>query len=148
VLAAWAVSTGDDFPDQSVATTVRLARFDSDGQRQGPIYDLQAPVTDREAVDPRWVDMGDDVGLLWAEGSIIYFCAGCMPDHSVRFVVLDGDDFTPESSVVELVTPLSSGGLLAPQAVRVGDDLLVAAAITYHVSAEGASATIRCTTTD
>jgi hypothetical protein len=89
--------------------------------------------------------MGDDVGLLWAEGSIIYICAGCVPDHSLKFVVLDGEDFTPRSKAVELPNTLPNGGLLSPETARLGDDLLIVSTVTYHTSAEGASGTIRCT---
>jgi hypothetical protein len=145
VLAAWSVVSGDSSYDvQDAATTVRIARFDADGQRQGLMYDLQAPVKDRESVQASWVDMGDDVGLLWAEGSIIYVCAGCVPDHSLKLVVLDGQDFSPQSNAVELANTLPSGGLLSPETARNGDDLLVVSTVTYHTSAEGASGTIRC----
>jgi hypothetical protein len=146
VLAAWSVvSAGSSFEAQDAATTIRLGRFDADGKRQGPLFDLQAPVRDRESIQPFWVGMGDDVGLLWAEGSIIYICAGCVPDHSLKLVVLDGEDFTPRSKAVELPNTLPNGGLLSPETARLGDDLLIVSTVTYHTSAEGASGTIRCT---
>lgn len=145
VLAAWSVVSGDNsYEAQDAATTVRIARFDADAKRQGPMYELQAKVKDRENVQPFWVDMGADVGLLWAEGSIIYICGGCVPDHSLKFVALDGDSFTPQSNAVTLANTLPTGGLLSPEIARRGDDLLVVSSVTYHTSAEGASATIRC----
>lgn len=145
VLAAWSVVTGDtSYEVQDAAITVRIARFDANGERQGLMYDLQAPVKDRESVDAFWVEMGDDVGLLWAEGSIIYICAGCVPDHSLKLVVLDGQDFTPQSNVIELANTLPTGGLLSPETAGVADDLVVVSTVTYHTSAEGASGTIRC----
>jgi hypothetical protein len=145
VLAAWSVVNGNtSYEVQDAAITLRVARFDADGQRQGLMYDLQAPVTDQESVDPFWVEMGDDVGLLWAEGSIIYICAGCVPDHSLKFVVLDGQDFTPRSNAIELANTLPSGGLLSPETARLDDELLVVSTVAYHTSAEGASGTIRC----
>jgi hypothetical protein len=145
VLAAWSIVSGDSsFETQDAATTIRVARFDANGERQGPMYDLQAPVKDRENVQPFWVDVGEDLGLLWAEGDIIYICAGCVPNHLLKFVVLDGQTFTPQSNVVAAVNTLPSGGLLSPETVRMGDDLLVVSTVTYHTSAEGASATIRC----
>lgn len=146
VLAAWSIVTGDNsYETEDAATTIRLARFDDKGERQGLMYDLQAPVEDRESVQPFWVEVGDDVGLLWAEGSIIYICGGCVPDHSLKFVVLDGENFTPRSNVVQLANTLPSGGLLSPAAARTGDELLVVSSVTYHTSAEGASGAIRCT---
>jgi hypothetical protein len=144
VLAAWSILHGDKREAMEAATTVRVGRFDAKGKRQGPMYDLQAPVTHRESVQPFWVEMGDDVGLLWAEGSIIYICAGCVPDHSLKFVVLDGQDFNPRSNAVELTNTLPAGGLLSPESARIGDHLLVVSTVTYHTSAEGASGTLRC----
>jgi hypothetical protein len=143
VLAAWSTLSGS-VETEDAATTIRVARFDANGARQGPMYDLQAPVKDREAVQPLWIEMGDDVGLLWADGSIIYICGGCVPNHSLKLVVLDGEKFTPQSKVLELVNPLPAGGLLSPDAVRTGDELLVVSTVTYHTSGEGASGTIRC----
>jgi hypothetical protein len=145
VFVAWSVLHGDSsYEVQEAATTIRVARFDANGQRQGPIYDLQAPVMDRENVQPFWVDMGDDVGLLWAEGSIIYICGGCVPDHQLKFVVLDGQSFNPQSDVAVLTNTLPSGGLLSPATARHGDDLLVVSTVTYHTSGEGASGALRC----
>ena len=145
VLAAWSVTSGDNSVEgQEGATTIRIARFDANGERQGLMYDLQAKVTDQESVQPFWVDFGEDLGLLWADGSIIYICGGCVPDHSLKFVVLDGQTFTPQSDVVQLVNTLPAGGLLSPEATRSESDLLVVSSVTYHTSAEGASASIRC----
>jgi hypothetical protein len=145
VLAAWSVSTGDrSYEKQDAATTIRLARFDADGKLQGFMYDLQAPVKDREAVQPLLLAVGDDVGLLWAEGSIIYICGGCVPDHSQKFVVLDGGTFIPQSSVSEFENTFPSGGLLSAQVAQKGDDLLVVSTLTYHTWGEGTSGALRC----
>lgn len=146
VFVAWTVDSGDsDVEAMDAATTIRIARFDADGVRQGLMYDLQAPVRDRESVQPSWIEIGDDVGLIWSDGSIIYFCAGCVPNHSLKFVVLDGETLTPQSEVVALMNTLPSGGLLIPAVAHAGDDLVVVSSVTYHTSAEGASGTIRCT---
>lgn len=145
VLAAWSVTSGNTWYEvQEAATTIRLARFGADGKLQGKMYDLQAPVEDREAVEPLWVEMGDDVGLLWAEGEIIYICGGCVPDHSQKFVVLDGQSLIPQGKVVELANSFPSGGLLSAQAARKGDELLVVSTLTYHTWGEGASGALRC----
>jgi hypothetical protein len=145
VLVAWSITKGSSsYENQDAATTVRLARFDADGKLQGSMFDLQAPVKNREAVQPRLIDMGEDVGLLWAEGSIIYICGGCVPNHSQKLVVLDGQSFIPQSDVTELANTFPSGGLLSSEAVRMGDELLVVSTLTYHTWGEGASGTIRC----
>lgn len=133
------------------ATTIRIARFDANGERQGSMYDLQAPVKGRERLEPFWITVGDDVGLIWADGSILTFCAGCVPNHSLTFVVLDGQTLSPQSNVVALLntTFLSAysmtGGFLSPVLARSGDDLVLVSTVTYHVSQELGSATIRCT---
>jgi hypothetical protein len=57
-----------------------------------------------------WQAVPDAVGLMWARGSHIYVCAGCVPDHSIEFVVLDPDDLVPLSDVLK-ISP-AEGGLL------------------------------------
>ena len=145
VLAAWSVTRGDNSVEvQEAATTIRVARFDANGERQGPMYDVQAPVNDREAVQAWWVEVGDDVGLLWSDGSIIYSCGGCILNHSLKFVVLDGQTFLPQSNVVELVNPLLPGGLWHPRTAPVGDELLVVSTLEHLTAIEGVSAAIQC----
>jgi hypothetical protein len=147
LLVAWSVTEGDDMMS-SAATTLHVARFDAAGTLVSQVYELQAPVTDRELINPAWIDLGDDVGLLWSEGSIIYICGGCIPDNQIRFVVLDGDDLAPKSDVVTLVNESSEVGLMAPAAARQGDDVIIVASIQHHVWAEGASGTVSCSQSD
>jgi hypothetical protein len=144
IWAAWVESQGS-YSDQTVASTIRIGRFDVNGNRVQSDLRLQRPVEDHAAVDPRWIDFGSDVGLLWSIGSVIYICAGCMPDNHLEFVVLDGTDLTPKSSLLTMSNRSTHGGLLDPSVVRVGDELLVVSSATYHTSAEGTSATIHCT---
>jgi hypothetical protein len=143
-LAAWTSEAGDgSFEAQELQRSLNIGWFDASGARTGELYQLKTPVTDEEHVDPVWVDMGEDVGLAWSEGSIIYICAGCYPDNELRFVVLDGDDLSPRSDVLELRSP-TAFGLRYPRALRSGDDILITTDVTRHVDAEGASATLRC----
>jgi len=143
LLVAW-VEEGGEFDDESLHRTIRIGAIGPSGERLGPTYALQSPVVNEENVDPRLVDLGDDVGLLWSQGTVIYFCAGCFPDNHLEFAVFDGDDFTRRSEVLELASP-TTFGLRLPHAVPSASDILVVANVTHHVDAEGASATIRCT---
>lgn len=142
LLVAWTQQTGNF--DSKIARTIHVGSIDASGERSGPAFALQAPVVDQENVDPHWVDMGDDVGLFWSQGSVIYICAGCFPDNELRFVVLGGDDLKRKSEVLSLPSP-TVFGLRSPLAVREQDEILTVASVTHHVDAEGASATLRCT---
>lgn len=141
LLVAWTEQTGDF--DGDMTRTIHVGAIGASGELIGSTYALQAPVVDEENVDPHWVDMGDDVGLFWSQGSIIYICAGCFPDNQLKFVVLGGDDFTRRSEVLSLASP-NVFGLRSPLAVRSGEEILALASVTHHVDAEGASATLRC----
>ena len=142
VLAAWSENQGSQV-DQRRATILRLGRFDQKGNALGPSAPLQAPVLDRANNDARWIALGNDVGLVWAEGKIIYICAGCFPDNHLKFAIFDGANFTRKSDVLDLPSPVTAG-LTDPQMVGAASNLLLVSSITYHVSAEGASATIAC----
>jgi hypothetical protein len=140
VLAAWTVNGEDENGKRH--GIIRVARIDG-SSGAATTYDVQRPVIDQGNSGPRWVDMGADVGLMWGRGQIIYVCAGCYPDDALQFVVLDGSDFTPKSELLSVPSPVAPG-LTRAELVRYGDDILVVASITYHVSAEAASATIHC----
>lgn len=154
LLSAWSVrhtlepttrsSDGSSEPRPSRASSVRIGWFDREGKSLGAARDLQAPVPDEENVDPVWVDLGEDVGLLWSRGSAIYFCAGCTPDNHLQLVVLDGDTLEPKSGLLRLDSPASDGGLIHPQLIDTGSDLLITADVGYHVTAESMAATVRC----
>jgi hypothetical protein len=142
VLAAWSENQRSQV-DEHRATILRLGRFDQKGNPLGPSAPLQAPVLDRANDDARWIALGNDVGLVWAEGKIIYICAGCFPDNHLKFAIFDGANFTRKSEVLDLPSPVAAG-LTNPQIVGPSANLLLVSSITYHVSAEGASATIAC----
>jgi hypothetical protein len=143
VLAAWTVFSGG-FENQNISLNVRIGWFDRRGNPVGATYDLQKPVVHEENVEPSWVEFGDDLGLVWAKGGVIYVCAGCIPDNHLEFVVLDGESLSPISNVVRLDNSETNGGLRRPEVVVSGSDLLLIPSITYHVSAEGGTATLRC----
>ncbi|MFO7179137.1 MAG: hypothetical protein DIU78_010600 [Pseudomonadota bacterium] len=141
-LVAWTEGQGG-FELSGRSATINLRWYDSEGEPVGELLPLQEPIIDQENVTPHLVDFGDDIGLFWSQGTIIYICAGCYPDNHLNFVVLDGEDLTPKSDVIEIESPIDQG-LLNPQAVRADDTVLVTASVTHHVFAEGASATLSC----
>jgi hypothetical protein len=141
VLAAWTERFGDF---QQAATGIRVGRFDLRGNLLDS-YSLEAPVWHQQSQDPRWMTLGQDVGLLWSHGIIHYVCAGCVPNNHIRFVILGGSDLRRRSDVLDMAPPpATKGGLLDPQVAGSLSNLLLVSSVTYHVSAEGGSAAIRC----
>jgi hypothetical protein len=128
----------------SIARILRAGWFDREGKPVGASRDVQTPVPDEENVHPVWIDLGEDVGLLWSQGSVIYTCGGCTPDNHLNFVVLDGATLAPKSNVVRLDNPALSGGLIHPQISEQGADLLVVAEVGYRTSSDSMTATLRC----
>lgn len=143
VLLAW-TDEGGSWDGMDTSRTTVLSRLDLEGERMTDDVRVQTPKVNVEHVDPRLLERDGDVGLLWSEGSVIYFCSGCMPDHRLRFVMLDGETLSPASDTLSLLNPASQGGLISPVGWWRGDDLSVVAAVGYHTSGEGAAATIRC----
>lgn len=143
VLAAWTRATGE--PSESLAVTLRVGWFDNRGNPVGDTFDVQSPVFDQENVDPAWVELGDDLGLAWSRGSVIYICAGCIPDNHVEFLALDGETLQPKSEVVSIENSDTNGGLMSSRLSASSGDVTVVSSVTYHTSAEGASSIISCT---
>jgi hypothetical protein len=145
LVVAYTQQTGG-YENSDIAHAVHLARFDlSTHQAIGDSVALQAPVEDQENTQPKLVAVGDDLGLVWSQGGVIYICAGCMPDNHLEFVVLDGEDLNPVSEVVRLENDEAMGGFILPQIASIGDSLLVTSTLQYHVSGEGAFGSITCT---
>jgi hypothetical protein len=143
ILIAWTEQQGG-YETDDIAVTLRVGRFDAGGRRLGSDQSLQRPIEDRYNQAPHWVEFGDELGLLWSTGGVIYVCAGCVPDDELQFVLLDGTDFTPKSQLLTLANLTTEGGLTRAEAVRLDDDLLVVSNVQYHTSAESASASVRC----
>jgi hypothetical protein len=145
LVVAYTQQTGG-YENSDIAHAVHLARFDlTTHQAIGDSVALQAPVEDQENTQPKLVAVGEDLGLVWSQGGVIYICAGCMPDNHLEFVVLDGEDLNPVSEVVRLENDEPMGGFILPQIASVGDALLVTSSLQYHVSGEGAFGSITCT---
>lgn len=143
ILFAW-TDTGGTWDNSDLNRTTILSRLSLEGTRLAQDVRVQTPVTNQERVEPQLIPRGDDIGLLWSEGSVIYFCAGCMPDNQLDFVMLDGATLSPASDVVTLTNPAEQGGLITPAGVWQGDSLTVVAAVGYHVNGEGAAGALEC----
>lgn len=144
LIVAFTQQTGG-WENSDIAHTIHLARFDL--ATREPIGDsvaLQAPVEDQENTQPQLVAVGDDLGIVWSQGGVIYICAGCMPDNHLEFVVLDGEDWNPVSARVTLENNQPMGGFTYPQIAKAGETLLVTSSLQYHVSGEGAFGSITC----
>jgi hypothetical protein len=143
VVAAWSAGTGD--PGSAWASNLRIGRFDERGRPVGEVFELQAAVLHQQNWLPAWVAIGDDLGLVWSRGGVIYICGGCIPDDHLEFVVLDGDTLARKSELVTIENQETSGGLLRSRIVASDSGLTIAANVTYHVTAEAGLATLTCT---
>jgi len=101
---------------------------------------------DVDEVEPSLVPFGDAVAVLWARGSHIYICGGCVPDHGIDLLLVDPATLTPLSNVVSLTNggDPRGGGLLRHRAAVVGSSLLVPYLLTFHVYASLGSAAFDC----
>jgi hypothetical protein len=143
VVAAWGVGTGD--PGNAWASNLRIGRFDDRGRPVGVVRELQEATLHEQNGHPAWVTLGDDLGLVWSRGGVIYICGGCIPDDHLEFVVLDGSTLAKKSEVVTIENQETTGGLLRSQIVASDSGLTVATNVTYHIAAEAGLATISCT---
>jgi hypothetical protein len=98
---------------------------------------------DVDQVEPSLVQWDEDtVALLWAKGSHIYICAGCVPDHDISMMLIDPTTLTPRSNIVQ-VSP-EMGGLLGRTHAVSGADLLLTVGIQFHVHFEPGFAAFHC----
>jgi hypothetical protein len=96
-----------------------------------------------DQVEPSFVPWNDDtVALLWASGSHIYICGGCVPDHGMHMVLIDQNTLSPRSNVVQIEPAM--GGLLGRSHAVSGSDMLVSVGIQFHVHFEPGFAALHC----
>jgi hypothetical protein len=144
-LAAWIEGRqGGDL--HGAGSVVRVARLDGRGNRLGDASSLRSFQADVDEVEPSLVPFGDAVAVLWARGSHIYICGGCVPDHGIDLLLVDPATLTPLSNVVSLTNggDPRGGGLLRHRAAVVGSSLLVPYLLTFHVYASLGSAAFDC----
>jgi hypothetical protein len=142
------VAFGDEdggYENSDIAGFIGLARFDLTTRALvGPVVRVQTPTVNEEVVNPFLFPVGDHLGLLWSRGSVIYVCAGCMPDNHLELVVMDADDFTPVSSLLTIPNDQPMGGYIRPMVAPVGDHFVVAASLRFHVSGNPATGAFQC----
>jgi hypothetical protein len=143
-LVAWGEGEAGDFETSTGAYSVlRVQALSSEGEPIGESALIAPRVDDVDQVEPSFVPWDDDtVALLWASGSHIYICAGCVPDHSMHMQLIDPATFTPRSDVVTVEPEM--GGLLGRSHAVTGSDLLVAVGIQFHVHFEPGFTALHC----
>ena len=143
LIIAKVAATGS-YENSNIARFIELSRYDRAGIRlSGPTL-LKRPVEDVELVSPRFLGIGDDIGLLWSEGSVIYVCAGCTPNNGLNFVVLDGASLRPKSKVVTFPSPEAHGGLVSAEMASANGETSVVTAVQYHTTSSLASGRLTC----
>jgi hypothetical protein len=134
------------YEQSAIARVAVLSRFDLvTRERSAPDVRVQSPTINKEDVNPTLFAVGDDVGLLWSRGSVIFVCAGCMPDNHLQAVVMDGDDFTPLTEMFFFLNDQPMGGYVRPLVAPVGDDFAVVTDLRFHISGNLATGAFRCT---
>lgn len=134
------------YEDSDIAGFVALSRFNLDThERVAPDVRVQSPTVNEEVVNPVLFPVGEDVGLLWSRGSVIYICAGCMPDNHLEAVVMDGADFTPLTDLLTMPNEEPMGGFVRPMVAPVGEHFVVVTDLRFHVSGAMATGAFQCT---
>ena len=124
-------------------TAIRVQPLDLQARPVGPPQWLSAPVNAVTAHTPRWIDLGETVGLAFSQGKMILICAGCVPDDRIGFVPLHPDDLVPAGEVAWVQTT-AGGGLENARLARAGADVLLYSDITYHALALPSAAWLSC----
>lgn len=144
-LAAWTETrrSADFMSDAS--SIIRVARVTGDGALEQDPVAVRDVEVDVDEVEPSLHAFGDAVALLWARGTHIYICAGCMPDHRIDLLLIDPETLDPLSTVVSMAKRTEpGGGLLARATAVTGQNVLMAFYQQYHVSADPASGAFSC----
>jgi hypothetical protein len=138
-------SEDGSYDEATLAGYVGLARIDlTTHALAAPVVRVQTPTLREETATPVLFSMGQDVGLLWSRGTIIYTCGGCMPDNHLEAVVMDGDDFTPLTELVTMPNNEPMGGFVRPMVAPLGEDVVVVATLQFHIAGSAASGAFRC----
>lgn len=145
-VAAWPeVEPGDVQQGTGAHAIVRLVSLDAAGAPRAAPVAMRAATVDIDEIEPSLVRFAEDaVGVLWARGSHIYICGGCTPDHRIDLVLVDPTSLARLSEVVS-VSPGPTGGLLNRDVAVVGNQILTAFEVTFHVHGEPGSAAFTCT---
>lgn len=150
-VAAWTeahagVSADPFTPGHDGWAVVRLTRLDPQGAPTGLSATMRAQAADVDEIEPVLTPFGDAVAVSWGRGSHIYFCAGCVPDHRIDFMLIDPSTLTPVSNVVTVTNGggIRAGGLLGKQVAVSGSSFLVYYDLRFHTTSQPGSAVFTC----
>lgn len=138
VLAAWTHSLGG-----GLGSSIRIGWFGERGEPEGDTVDLRAPTFYEVHSEPAWVEMGDDVGLVWSRGFQTGTCSGCVDDH-LEFIVLDGESLEPKSEVVTVEWPEGHYSLEGSMLAADAGEVTIVTNVATHRELEGAVAGVSC----
>lgn len=146
-LAAWAEGTRGVYQQplqgSGAFSVLRLQPLAADGTALGSARLLEPKTLDVDQVEPSLVPFGDTLAVLWARGSHIYGCGGCVPDHSIKLALIDPETLNLRSNVVQLDP--TEGGLLEHDAALSGTGNLVTTfEVRFHTQSYGAFAGFHC----
>jgi hypothetical protein len=139
VLAAWTHTLG-----AGLGTSIRIGWFGERGQPEGDTVELRAPTFYEDHSDPAWVELGDDVGLVWSRGFLTGSCWGCVEDDHLEFIVLDGESLEPKSELVTVEWPQGAYSLAESMLAADGGEVTIVTNIATHRELEGAIAGVSC----
>ncbi|MBZ0115563.1 MAG: hypothetical protein K8H88_01115 [Sandaracinaceae bacterium] len=144
-LAAWSeASFNGDFGMPMGHTVIRLLPLAPDATPIGEPLLLSRPENDVDEIQPRLVRIHDSIAVIWARGTRIYVCGGCMPDHRLRMVLLDPERLVPASNLLADIGAGAPSGLVGHQVAVSGSDVALAFSVAYHVSSEPGTTLLRC----
>lgn len=129
------------FDAQKSSTVVRIATVDGDGK--GQLHTLQAPVEDMTANAPSLVTYGENIGVLWSYGTIIYICGGCIADYDMHLALLDPATLSPVAP--EVVQVSGTNGFRSPRGVVLDGKLFTTTSLDFHALSYPATGVFACT---
>ncbi len=128
------------YDEQNTSVIGRVAVIDGDGN--GELHALQAPVEDMTTVMPSLHIVGENIGVLWSYGTIIYICGGCITDYDLHFALLDPATMAPVAP--EVVQLSDTNGFTNPRGAVVDGKLFTTTALDFHALSYPATGVFAC----
>lgn len=134
---------GSDFSELGHAV-LQVAVVDARGE--GALIPLSPPIEGRVTTAASFYEVGDALGLFWAEGSIIRICAGCYVDYVLRTVLLDPATLDPLSAPATHTA--QDHGFNSPHVAVLGDAVVSVSLQDFHALSRPATAVMECVSAD